>query len=336
MSTKRCITGVLAMVTVFLTLALSELAFAEDDYTVGSGDVLHISVWQHVDLDRDVTVSSSGKISFPPIGEIEVGGMTPAAIGKAMSEQLAIYTGTKTIITASVVQFKSREITVLGEVVQPGTYSFEAIPSLLGVINKAGGPIPSASLDGVKVIRPSEAGGEVDIVNMKALIDENRLSELPSLKSGDTIVVPNVLEVAEAQGEDSLVVGISIIGAVVQPGIYSVLSEVRLNQAIMLAGGPTPDAKLNQINVVRNGSGVYAIEADLRDYLQNGTLTNNPVVRKGDSIFVGRKSQSIGSAFKNASTILQITTAAISVYLMYRAVRSDSNTAGGIASQFLR
>ena len=46
------------------------------EYVLGSGDVVHIVVYQNPDLTSDVRVSEAGSISFPLIGAVKVGGLT--------------------------------------------------------------------------------------------------------------------------------------------------------------------------------------------------------------------------------------------------------------------
>ena len=48
-----------------------------NDYIIGAGDVLEISVWKNEDLTKLLTVLPDGKISFPLIGEVMVEGNMP-------------------------------------------------------------------------------------------------------------------------------------------------------------------------------------------------------------------------------------------------------------------
>jgi len=45
-------------------------------YRLGAGDLLHITVFDHEELTKDVRVSQSGNITFPLIGQIAVAGLS--------------------------------------------------------------------------------------------------------------------------------------------------------------------------------------------------------------------------------------------------------------------
>ena len=59
-----------------LILFISTLVFAQD-YIVGEGDVLRVTVYDHDDLTTVARVSGDGVIAFPQIGQINVNVHTP-------------------------------------------------------------------------------------------------------------------------------------------------------------------------------------------------------------------------------------------------------------------
>ena len=70
-----------AMFIICIFIAPSPLWAAEQlpamvtkDYVIGPSDVLDISVWNNEALTRSVTVLPDGKIYYPLIGEVKVGG----------------------------------------------------------------------------------------------------------------------------------------------------------------------------------------------------------------------------------------------------------------------
>ncbi len=46
------------------------------DYPLGSGDVLKIMVFQHPDLSIESRIADSGRITFPLLGTLQVGGLS--------------------------------------------------------------------------------------------------------------------------------------------------------------------------------------------------------------------------------------------------------------------
>lgn len=57
------------------------------DYLIGGGDVLQIMVYDELDLNKTVRVSTGGVISFPLIGEVKVAGHTAGQVeGRVCAE----------------------------------------------------------------------------------------------------------------------------------------------------------------------------------------------------------------------------------------------------------
>ena len=66
-------------------------AFA-NTYLIGKGDVLSVRIYNETGLDGDYSVSESGTIKMPLIGEANVAGMTPLDASE-MLEQLRFQNG---------------------------------------------------------------------------------------------------------------------------------------------------------------------------------------------------------------------------------------------------
>src|SRR5437870_5641114 len=61
-----------------------------EDYVIGAGDVLQISVWKEPDASvPSVVVRPDGKVAMPLLREVEVAGMRPMQAEKAITERLA-------------------------------------------------------------------------------------------------------------------------------------------------------------------------------------------------------------------------------------------------------
>ena len=59
----------------FALLSTTVFAGENRDYPLGPGDVLRVQVFQNPDLTTETRVSESGVITYPLIGNIEVGGL---------------------------------------------------------------------------------------------------------------------------------------------------------------------------------------------------------------------------------------------------------------------
>jgi len=79
---------------------------------------------------------------------------------------------------------------IWGQVRNPGLYIIPDNTDLLTLISSAGGPTENAKLTKIKIIRPSETGDSVIIVNLKEYTKTGNLDLIPILKPGDTVIVP--------------------------------------------------------------------------------------------------------------------------------------------------
>ncbi|RLE41645.1 hypothetical protein DRJ16_05955, partial [Candidatus Woesearchaeota archaeon] len=59
------------------------------EYVIGPQDVLQITVWDHEDLNREVTVSEDGNFSYPLIGKVHADGLTVSELEKEIERRLS-------------------------------------------------------------------------------------------------------------------------------------------------------------------------------------------------------------------------------------------------------
>ena len=270
------------------------------EYVLGVEDELAISVWMHPELERKVTIAADGTITFPPLGDVPAAGLTPKKLADRIGDRLSTYLRQTTTVTISVTRYMSRSVTVTGAVAAPGRYGFAAIPSLLDVINAAGGSVVGADLTRVQVIRkdgPDRGTTTVDVLEAQR---EGTGAELPALKPGDTIVIQSFAGAyAPAPGD-----GFAVLGEVARPGIYQAGSgTTTLWLALAQGGGLTAAGDLGNIKVVSiNGGGQQVSTYNLKDVLKRGGR-GMPTVRAGEVLYVPRSSAS--TAAKGWTAITQ-------------------------------
>jgi hypothetical protein len=83
-------------------------------------------------------------------------------------------------------------------------------------------------------------------------------------------------------------VRISIMGAVGRPGFYPAPSETLLSDALNLAGGPNPGARIDQITVERDGQRIWSGD-DIRQAIVDGKTLDQLDIRPGDRFKVPNK-----------------------------------------------
>lgn len=134
-------------------------------------------------------VDNDGKIDFPVLGELKVGGLTKKEAELLIVEKLKPYIKETPIVTVRMMNYK---ISVLGEVARPGTFTIsnEKV-NLLEALAMAGDMTVWGLRDNVKLIRES-ADGKQQIVTLDLNKAEVILSPYYWLQQNDIIyVTPN-------------------------------------------------------------------------------------------------------------------------------------------------
>ncbi len=169
-----------------------------DEYRIGPGDLILVTVWDHPELsaplgDRsDVQsaarlVSSEGLIYYPYVGEFNVAGMTVIELREFLSRELARVI-TKPQVDARVVAHRSQRVQVTGDVKQPGTVTLDDTPKgVLEAIGERGGLTETASRRRVLLTR----GGVSYPLDLAGLLSGDRPVPNPRLMAGDIIHVPD-------------------------------------------------------------------------------------------------------------------------------------------------
>jgi len=230
------------------------------DAVVGSGDLLHIDVFDVPELSRDVRVSDTGDISYPLIpGKITAAGLTSFQLESKL-EQLLLANGlvSHPQVSVFVKEQNSQPVTVVGAVAHPMVYQVMRPTTLLEILTAAGGVSDDAG-NIVIVTRPEHPDNvgreEPTSATTKPELKEQRITiPLQSLlESGNAVF--NI----QIYGGDTVTVPragiIYVLGSGVgQPGEYVLQNrgeQVTALKALALARGLTTFAKANSAVIMR-------------------------------------------------------------------------------------
>ena len=134
-------------------------------------------------------VDNEGKISFPVLGELKLGGLTKKEAEQMIVDKLKPYIKENPIVTVRMVNYK---ISVIGEVTRPGTFTIsnEKV-NLLEALAMAGDMTVYRLRDNVKLIR-EDATGKQQIITLDLNKAETILSPYYWLQQNDVVyVTPN-------------------------------------------------------------------------------------------------------------------------------------------------
>jgi polysaccharide export outer membrane protein len=255
---KKCTILFSLLLTVML-LTYSLPLFA-DEYIIGEGDLLKISVYDNPDLATDTRVSGDGKITLPLVGEVTVTGMTAAVAQKVIATRLSEGYIKKPQVSVFITEYKSKKVTTLGEFTKPGLVELRGNSTLMEVISNAGGLTLNASdilFIKRKILRPEGEGEDLAIeVDLNRLLEKGDISTNIMVKDGDSIYVPRAAF-------------IYVTGEVKAPGAYKVTKGLTVLRSITLAGGFTQKAAKSNTAIVRKSDkGESSIDAKMEDLVR--------------------------------------------------------------------
>lgn len=145
-------------------------------YTLGSGDVLKITVYNQNDMSGEYLVNGNGNISLPLIGNIKVKGLTLGQIEEKIKDQLKPDYLLNPRVNLQVLNY--RPFYILGEVTDPKSYPYVDGMTYLNAVAIAGGYTYRAKKGYVYVVR----GNDIERKELKLSTDQK-------VMPGDTIRV---------------------------------------------------------------------------------------------------------------------------------------------------
>jgi polysaccharide biosynthesis/export protein len=241
------------------------------DVPVGTGDLLHIEVFDVPELSRDVRVGDAGDISYPLIpGKITGAGLTPFQLEEKM-ERLLVENGlvTHPQVSVFVKEQNSQPVSVVGAVMKPMVYQVIRPTTLLEILADAGGIADDAG----SIIIVTRGTNSTASRNAAAVVGGNASAGVPPVddplgqgSQSIPIRIQNLLESGDSSfnipvyGGDVVSVPragiVYVTGAgISQPGGYVLQShgeQITVLKAVALAHGMTGYAKPDNAVIMRN------------------------------------------------------------------------------------
>jgi protein involved in polysaccharide export with SLBB domain len=239
------------------------------DYRLGPGDLLEVQVAGRVDvIKQQVMTDVEGAINIPPIGAIQVGGLTLLEAHRRVGERARAVLRFVDV-TVAVLAPRAFEVVVSGEVDRPGAILTPATRRLHEVIQAAGGITPRGSMRHVTVSRD----GREQQYDLLAFELRGDVAQNPFIEEGMRVHVP------PRTG------AVTLTGAVRRPGEYEVGRSGSLRELLELVGGLGQTAAAGDARLTRVGSDgrKETRSVDLRTALVPPV---DVTLREGDTLFV--------------------------------------------------
>ena len=278
---------------VFLVLFPVLCGAQEKVYRIGPKDVLTLIIHAGGEEQsmRDITVSARGTINAPFIGTIKAEGLTPSELENRITEPLVRDYFVDPKVNISIKEYHSLHYYISGAVKKPGLYETSTEATLLELIAKAEGALPTrgnvayimrnASDDVLagKKIEDLSSRSEPIKVDLKKLLDLGDMSINPVLKPGDVVYVPH------GKSLDMTELKIYVEGEVKTPGLHDYQPGMTAMNACILAGGFATFAAPNRTRIIRKkGTEIEIIKINLND-VREGKIPDIEL-KPGDRIHV--------------------------------------------------
>ena len=233
------------------------------NYVLGPGDEILIDIYGTSQSSSKYAISPEGTIIIEKIGPIAVAGMTvEQAQAKVRSKMGQHYQGSSIKLTVG--QTRTVVVNVLGEVVNPGTYTLSAFSTVFNALYLAGGITEIGTLRNIKVSRGGRIISKVDVYDY---ILNGKLTGNVMLQDNDAIIVG---------AYDALV---NISGAIKRPMFYEMKEGETLKSLLDYSGGFKGEANKGTVSVERKtneGLTVHTVEEwDFASFIiQDGDSVN--------------------------------------------------------------
>ncbi|RZM19546.1 MAG: capsule biosynthesis protein, partial [Pedobacter sp.] len=238
-------------------------------YIVGPDDELLVDISGDNEASYKLKVSPDGTIRLQYVGNVSVGGLSiEQATSKIRNTMTSTYPGLRsgrTSVAVTLGNIRSIKVTVIGEVVKPGSYTVPSLYTVFNVLYDSGGPNENGSFRKIQVIRNNKVVSTIDVYDF--LLNGMQTGNI-RLQDQDVINVPVYQTRVEMSGE------------VKRPALYEVLNTESLEDAIRFSGGFSNQAYTAQIKVLQNTNR----ERKITDVKADDFIKYNPL--NGDKFMV--------------------------------------------------
>ena len=284
-------------------------------YRLGPGDKLVMSVFKIDGYEASVQVLSDGTINLPRLGTMDVWGLTMDEARQRITDGYQQILR-RPIVYLDLVEQRPVRVTVTGQVGRPGVFTLPVNspgsissdgelgsgggwPTMVDVIQRAGGVAAMGDLSRLELLRPSHQRGASSkryVFDYLTVLKQGGFAPNPLIYDGDSIRVlkaeapinADLITTASSNFAPSTI-AVKVVGEVASPGLVEIPSNAPLSQAILASGGLSSRASVSRVDLIRmDGEGRTTIKQ--MSYIPGAELgsSDNPPLRSGDVVVVDR------------------------------------------------
>jgi len=214
----------------------------DQEYVIGPGDVLRVTVWGQVEFQNELTADKEGRIFIPTVGQVLVSGLTlEKAYDKLLKQMSRSYSGLvarqPTVwMDLTLAKLRPKRVFMMGEVAKPGGYTISSYANVFNALYSIGGPTVRGSLRDVRVVRGDKVIAHIDLYNYFTGAEETNDIRV---QNNDIIFIP-------PRGRT-----VSINREVRHPAIYELLPGENMAKLLEFSGGALSTAYLERVQIDR-------------------------------------------------------------------------------------
>lgn len=207
------------------------------NYILGVGDQIVVSIWGYADYNRLFYIDKDGYIQQENIGRIYLKGLTLDQAKALLRTRFSnAYMIEKSDFDVSINYSRVITINVVGDVENPGSYTFPAINTAYNILAYVGGPSKSGTIRDIQIKRDGKIIRRFDLY--KFLFTPERQDDI-FLDNNDYIYVPSQKNIVRVEG------------AVNREGKYEMLPGETFDDLLNYCGNYKPDAFTKVIQIRR-------------------------------------------------------------------------------------
>jgi polysaccharide export outer membrane protein len=220
------------------------------------------------------------------------------------------------IVYLDLVEQRPVRVTVTGQVGRPGVFTLPVNsqgslsrneelgsgggwPTMVDVIQRAGGVSAMGDLSRLELLRPSHQRGASSkryVFDYLTVLKQGGFAPNPLIYDGDSIRVlkanapinADLITTASSNFAPSTI-AVKVVGEVALPGLVEIPSNAPLSQAILASGGLSSRASVSRVDLIRmDGEGRTTIKQMSFSPGSEMSSANNPPLRSGDVVVVDR------------------------------------------------
>lgn len=244
-------------------------------YKLGPADVIAIGVFENPELSGNYTIDPEGNIDYPLLGQVHLKGLSALESKQLIRNLLEKDYLYDPVVSLTIVDYKSKKVTLFSDVGKPGNYYLDQPLRLLDLLVRANAAVSKSLVQAdssrrIRIVRKLRPEAETDPppaaataeslqtihVDLRELLEGDTGANV-ALYDGDLIYLPTQTAMVHVTGE------------VLKPGSFPYEEGMTLLKLITLAGGETPKAAAKQTVALRPQDGkIVEVRLSMADLVQ--------------------------------------------------------------------